>query len=105
MITEKEYFLLALLSYCDFSKKHIGKNLWKIWEEEQEKKTFRTSFILLYPKFHSQFLPFFEEELKQWFVIHIDNRKARKISSSQSGFFFGLFRKHKTGICAFLSGK
>ncbi|HEY4533450.1 MAG TPA: hypothetical protein VIG61_04780 [Fusobacterium sp.] len=87
MITEKEYFLLALLSYCDFSKKHIGKNLWKIWEEEQEKKTFRTSFILLHAKFHSQFLSFFEEELKKWFIIQIDNRKARKVSSSQSGFF------------------
>lgn len=95
MITEKEYFLLALLSYCDFSKKHIGKNLWKIWEEEQEKKTFHTSFILLHAKFHSQFLSFFQEELKKWFVIHIDNRKAKKISSSQSGFFSVCFGNMK----------
>src|SRR3712207_676473 len=87
MITEKEYFLLAILSYCDFSKKHIGKNLWKIWEEEKERKTFRTSFVLLHSKFHSQFIHFFEEELKRWFIIQIDNRKAKKLSSSQSGFF------------------
>lgn len=97
MITEKEYFLLALLAYCDFSKKHIGKNLWKIWEEEKEKKTFRTSFTLLQSKFYPQFMTFFEEELKKWFIIRIDNRKAKKISSSQSGFFSVCFGNSKQG--------
>lgn len=92
MISQKESFLFSFLSYCNFTKKIYHRNLYELWLENKEKSLSQSAFIMLQPKFHKQFLHFFEKELKEWTVVHIENRRAKKLSSSQSGFYAICFK-------------
>lgn len=95
MISAKEYFLFSFLSYCNFTKKNYKKNLYELWNENHGKSLSNSAFMMFQPKFHSYFLQFFETELKAWFVVFIDNRRAKKLSSSQSGFYAICFKNKK----------
>lgn len=95
MVSEKEYFLLSFLSYCNFTKKHYHKNLYEVWSENKDFNLCQSSFITLQLKFQSLFLQFFEKELKEWHIVFHDNRRARKLSSSQSGFYAICFQNQQ----------
>lgn len=95
MISAKEYLLLSFLSYCNFTKKNYKRNLYELWQENNGKNFSNSAFMMFQPKFHSYFLAFFEEELKAWSVVSIDTRRAKNLSSSQSGFYAVCFKNKK----------
>lgn len=93
MFTMKEYMLLSVLSYCNFTDYEYGKNLKEIFDGSLERKLGVGNFTILLPQNREFFLEYFKDVLNDWKVFYVDNRTAQSYKSSSSGFYAVVFEK------------
>lgn len=90
-ITEREYLILSILSYCNFNNSHYGNTLEKIFLADTEKDIFKSSMVITFPQYSDIFYNTFEDILKKWKVFYVDNRTSKEKESSKTGFYSVVF--------------
>lgn len=93
MSTMKEYILLSILSYCNFSEDDYGQSLWDIFQSKRINNVVISTFDVLLLENRQLFLEYFTQELKIWKVFYVDNRTVVAQDSSVSGFYSVVLKK------------
>lgn len=100
MISDGEYLLLSILSYCNFSQSDYNKTLLDIFTNDSKDILYKSSFIITYPKYREIFYDFFYEILSKWKIFYIDNRTA-KDNIFMSGFYSVVYKKDSEYVIAY----
>ena len=93
MFTAKEYILLSVLSYCNFSEKEYGKNLFEIFNGDRLDEIVVGTFDILNLKYKNLVLEYFGNIFNEWKVFFVENRTATAKSLQKSGFYAVVFEK------------
>lgn len=101
MSTMKEYILLSILSYCNFSEDDYGENLWDIFQSKRINSVVISTFDVLLLENRQLFLEYFAQELKAWKVFYVDNRTVVAQDSSVSGFYSVVLKKDNEYVIAY----
>ena len=94
-ITEEEYLLLSMLSYCGFTEEHYHKTIEEVFLEDIDKSIFKSSMIITFSKYSEIFYNTFKDILKEWEIFYVDNRTAREKESTKTGFYSVVFYNPK----------
>ena len=90
----KDYLLLSVLSYCNFSKEDYGKNLEQIYKENSLKFD-DNGFNSFDSKTRVLFYNFFKDILKKWEVFLVATKRASDLNRKSTGFYSVVFRNSK----------
>ncbi|WP_429189322.1 hypothetical protein [Fusobacterium sp. PH5-44] len=90
-ITEREYLILSVLSYCNFNESHYDSTLEDIFLADTGKNIFKSSMVITFSQYSDIFYNTFEDILKKWKVFYVDNRTAKEKGSSKTGFYSVVF--------------
>lgn len=102
MITDKEYILLSVLSYCNFGETEYKKTLWDIFLGPHAKDIIISTFDILNIENRKLFLEYFENELKRWRVFKVDNRTVTAQDSYKvSGYYAVVFENSEKYIISY----
>jgi hypothetical protein len=101
MITVREYILLSVLSYCNFSENECKKTLKEIFEATKNTHIITGTFDVLLPQNRKLFLDYFGDVLGEWKIYHIDNRTAHILGKNASGFYSVVFEKNGEFVIAY----
>lgn len=101
MSTMKEYILLSILSYCNFSEDDYGQSLWDIFQSKRINNVVISTFDVLLLENRQLFLEYFTQELKIWKVFYVDNRTVVAQDSSVSGFYSVVLKKDNEYVIAY----
>lgn len=93
----KDYLLLSMLSYCNFSEKDYKKSLVDIFSAKTFSKECNRNFKYYSLNDRIIFFKFFKEEFEKWEIVYIDNRRASSIESNATGFYSVVFKNKFTG--------
>ena len=66
MISTREYILLSIISYCNFTENEYGKDLDTIFRDKNNQKIITGTFDILLLKNRKFFLEYFGDVLKEW---------------------------------------
>lgn len=100
MRSAKDYLLLSILSYCNFSEEDYGKSLEEMFLDENFRKIKSGSFYFCAEENKTIFFEFFKDILKDWKVFYVDNRTA-SMGEKSSGFYAAVFKKEGMYVIAF----
>ncbi|MGL5125318.1 MAG: hypothetical protein ACRC6U_04945 [Fusobacteriaceae bacterium] len=104
-ITEKEYLFLSMFVYLNIGENQEGKTAKEIFENLGNKIQGGLYFKNLTPDHTEMFLKYFSEELDEWKLFHVEDKRAttKKFlsSSSRTGFFSASFKKEEKIVIAF----
>ncbi|WP_270749782.1 alpha/beta hydrolase fold domain-containing protein [Fusobacterium hominis] len=101
MSTMKEYILLSILSYCNFSEDDYGQSLWDIFQSKRINNVVISTFDVLLLENRQLFLEYFTQELKIWKVFYVDNRTVVAQDSSVSGFYSVVLKKDNEYVISY----
>lgn len=94
MFTAKEYILLSVLSYCNFSESEYGKSLSEIFNGDRLEEIVVGTFDILNLKYKNLVLEYFGNIFNEWNVFFIDNRTMTAKQMKKSGFYAVVFEKN-----------
>lgn len=104
-ITEKEYLFLSIFVYLNIGENQEGKTAKEIFISLGNRIQGGLYFKTLTPDHIEMFLKYFETELEEWKLFHIEDKRAttKKFlsSSSRTGFFSASFKKEEKVVIAF----
>ncbi|MGL5377526.1 MAG: hypothetical protein ACRCZR_06095 [Cetobacterium sp.] len=92
----KDYLLLSVLSYCNFSEEDYKKNLDQIYRENNSLKLDSDGFIFSNSKTRYLFYNFFKDILENWEIFYVDTKRASDLDKNSTGFYSVVFRNVKT---------
>ncbi|MGL5901337.1 MAG: hypothetical protein ACRCZO_01520, partial [Cetobacterium sp.] len=92
----KDYLLLSVLSYCNFSEEDYKKNLDQIYRENNSLKLDSDGFIFSNSKTRYLFYNFFKDILQNWEIFYVDTKRASDLDKNSTGFYSVVFRNVKT---------
>lgn len=103
MITEKEFLLLSLLSYYNFSSDVYGMKLYDAFKLIPPHEYSWTKFKTLSKPNLDLFLNFFYEELNSWEIFLVNNNRATNdnCKGKKTGFFGISYKKDDKYVLAF----
>lgn len=101
MITVREYILLSILSYCNFSEKEYRKTLREIFDTTKNSHIITGKFDILLPINRKLFYDYFGDILEKWRIWYIDNRTAHTLGKNSSGFYAVVFEKSGEYVIAY----
>ncbi len=87
----KDYLLLSVLSYCNFTEDDYGKDLDSVYTSDDCEKIENDGFYFCTHETRHYFYEFFKDILKKWIVVYVDNRRAFK-GVKASGFYSVVFK-------------
>lgn len=90
-ITEKEYLLFSVLSYCNFTEEHYNKTIEEVFLKDNDKNIFKSSMIVTFPQYSEMFYKTFGDIFKEWNIFYVDNRTAKERDSTKTGFYSIVF--------------
>lgn len=96
----KDYLLLSILSYCNFTDCDCGRTIDEIFEGEDFSKIKSGNFYFCTDETKEQFYEYFKDILKKWKVFYVDNRTA-SVREKSSGFYSVVFKSEKKYIITF----
>ncbi|MEG1449753.1 MAG: hypothetical protein RSA57_04540, partial [Cetobacterium sp.] len=88
----KDYLLLSVLSYCNFTEDDYGKSLSQIYEENDHSKLDTDGFYFCNSKTRFLFCQFFEDILDKWEIFYIQNKRASDGDKDSTGFYSVVFK-------------
>ncbi|MGL5000595.1 MAG: hypothetical protein ACRC6J_02600 [Cetobacterium sp.] len=91
----KDYLLLSVLSYCNFSEKDYNKSLEEIYTENDSLKLDSDGFNFSNSKTRYLFYGFFKDILKNWEIFYVDSKRASDLNKNSTGFYSVVFRNVK----------
>ncbi|MGL5355516.1 MAG: hypothetical protein ACRDAQ_03030, partial [Cetobacterium sp.] len=91
----KDYLLLSVLSYCNFSEKDYNKSLEEIYTENDSLKLDSDGFNFSNSKTRYLFYDFFKDILKNWEIFYVDSKRASDLNKNSTGFYSVVFRNIK----------
>lgn len=100
MITVREYILLSILSYCNFSESEYGKTIKEVFELPKNTHIITGTFDILLSKNRKLFYEYYGEILKNWKIYYVDNRTASS-GKEASGFYSVVFEKAGNYVIAY----
>lgn len=92
----KDYLLLSVLSYCNFSEEDYGKKIDGIYTSTDYDKIKNDGFNFCNQKTKHMFYDFFKDILGNWEVVYIDDRRART-GAEATGFYSVVFKNITNG--------
>lgn len=92
----KDYLLLSVLSYCNFSQEDYGKIIGDIYTSKDYNKIKNDGFYFCNDETRHLFYDFFKDILSNWEVFYIDDRRA-KTGSEATGFYSVVFKNNVNG--------
>ncbi|MGL4999337.1 MAG: hypothetical protein ACRC5W_08670 [Cetobacterium sp.] len=91
----KDYLLLSVLSYCNFSEEDYNKNLEQIYRENDSLKLDSDGFNFSNSKTRYLFYDFFKDILQNWEIFYVDNKRASNSDKDSTGFYSVVFKNIK----------
>lgn len=103
MVTEKEFLLLSILSYCNFNQSCIDLELEEALDNIRIDEHKWIKFKILSLKTYQEFINFFKEELKNWKILGIYDKRAtnKEGKNEKTGFYSISFKKEEDVVIAF----
>lgn len=103
MITEKEYLLLSIASYCNFTPANTNLYLKEAFSKLKLDEYRWTKFKVLSSKTYEKFLKFFKEELEEWEIFCINDKRAtnKENKRDKTGFYSISYKKNDEIVIAF----
>ncbi|MGL6023383.1 MAG: lipase family protein, partial [Cetobacterium sp.] len=92
----KDYLLLSVLSYCNFSEEDYKKNLDQIYRENNSLKLDSDGFIFSNSKTRYLFYNFFKDILQNWEIFYVDTKRASDLDKNSTGFYSVVFKNIKS---------
>ncbi|STO31677.1 Uncharacterised protein [Fusobacterium necrogenes] len=100
MTTVREYILLSVLSYYNFTKSQCGKTLKEVFESFENNPSITETFSIFLSKNRKIFYEYYKKILKSWKIYYVDNRTASS-GKEASGFYSVVFEKDETYVVAY----
>lgn len=91
----KDYLLLSVLSYCNFSQEDYKKNLEQIYNENNSLKLSSDGFYFSNPSTKHLFYDFFKDILHNWEIFYVESKRASDLEKDSTGFYSVVFRNIK----------
>lgn len=101
MISTREYIVLSIISYCNFTENEYGKDLDTIFRDKNNQKIITGTFDILLLKNRKFFLEYFGDILKEWKFFYVDNRTSQSSRDNSSGFYAGVFQKGEKYVISY----
>lgn len=99
----KDYIMLCILSYCNFTEEDYGKNLKQIFFELNQTKFKIEGFYFSTLERKMLFYNFFKDILSNWEVFYVENKRASDTKKNSTGFYSVTFKniKYDTYVIAY----
>ena len=91
----KDYLLLSVLSYCNFSQEDYKKNLDQIYRENDSLKLDSDGFYFSNSNTRYLFYDFFKDILHNWEIFYVESKRASDLERDSTGFYSVVFRNIK----------
>ena len=91
----KDYLLLSVLSYCNFSQEDYKKNLDQIYRENDSLKLDSDGFYFSNSNTRYLFYNFFKDILHNWEIFYVESKRASDLERDSTGFYSVVFRNIK----------
>lgn len=91
----KDYLLLSVLSYCNFSQEDYKKNLDQIYRENDSLKLDSDGFYFSNSNTRYLFYDFFKDILHNWEIFYVESKRASDLERDSTGFYSVVFRNVK----------
>lgn len=91
----KDYLLLSVLSYCNFSQEDYKKNLDQIYRENDSSKLDGDGFNFSNSKTRYLFYDFFKDILHNWEIFYVESKRASDVERDSTGFYSVVFKNVK----------
>lgn len=91
----KDYLLLSVLSYCNFSQEDYKKNLDQIFRENDSSKLDGDGFYFSNSNTRVLFYNFFKDILCNWEIFYVESKRASDLEKDSTGFYSVVFRNIK----------
>lgn len=103
MVSEKEFLLLSIMSYCNFNQSCIDLELEEALNNIKIDEHKWIKFKILSLKTYKEFIVFFNEELKNWKILSIYDKRAtnKEGKNDKTGFYSISFKKEEEVVIAF----
>lgn len=92
----KDYLLLSVLSYCNFSKDDYGKIVGEIYTGADYDKVKNDGFYFCNNETRHLFYGFFKDILNNWEIVYVDDRRAGT-GAEATGFYSVVFKNIGNG--------
>lgn len=104
-LSEREFLVMSMLAYLNFEKKHLGRDLIEILKNRDIKLEDNENMKILKNENLDITLDFFYEDLKEWKIFHIENRRALSKSifnrNDKTGFYSVSFVREGKVVIAY----